>query len=409
MRTCWLVAIGIALVGTSAGSAQPVPAPVAPQLPEIPQVPDRLPPLLPAPQPPGPPPAEVPRPPTAPVIEYDPGYQYLPEQLPERSRRHALEDVCGPPGRWWVDAAADLSWASTRPAPDTVRLRIPDPTTPGATLPGPRLPIGGLDAGQFAPAFSLSFGRWFGDSTTHGVDASFFIRDMNTTFGGYAPDMLVSFPGGTGSSAPQVTAAPAGTVDHFPATLGTFFVTADVNYRNKLFCSDYARLDGVVGYRYAYLGDELYLGDMPSGSSQAFRLNRAAVSNAFNGGQIGLAGEARAGKWYASGSAKIALGVMSTDVTDTGMFAGAQGRTQDGYRRLNSLVPTSWNEFSAMPTVNLQVGRQVTKHARVFVGYSLYYLSRTGRLGDVLNPANTGLPLTDFWVQTISLGAEVRF
>jgi hypothetical protein len=45
----------------------------------------------------------------------------------------------------------------------------------------------------------------------------------------------------------------------------------------------------------------------------------------------------------------------------------------------------------------------------VFVGYSFYYLSRAGRLGDVLNPGNVDLKLTDFWVQSITLGAEFRF
>ena len=67
----------------------------------------------------------------------------------------------------------------------------------------------------------------------------------------------------------KTTAAQPQVVDHFPATIGTFFVTADVNYRNKLFCSDYARLDGLIGYRYAYLGDELYPGDLPNGGRRS--------------------------------------------------------------------------------------------------------------------------------------------
>ena len=39
--------------------------------------------------------------------------------------------------------------------------------------------------------------------------------------------------------------------------------------------------------------------------------------------------------------------------------------------------------------MNVQVGRQVGQHARVFVGYSFQYLSEVARLGDVLNPAAT--------------------
>jgi hypothetical protein len=393
MRTRWLAAVGLALLG-GAARAQPVR-----------EAPCDLPPLLPAPVQPGGPLAEVPRP--GPGVEYDHGYQYLPEQLPAR---RLADEVCGPPGKWWVNTSFDLTWASTRTAPGTVRLRVPDPANPGATVPGPRLPVGGLDAGQFEPAFSLALGYWFGDTQTHGIDASFFVRDANTTFLGYAPGMSVLFPGGTDRSAPRVVVLPdPGVVGAFPATIGTFFTTFDVNYRNKLFCNEYARLDGIAGYRYAFLGDELYPGDLPDGNSTAFRWNRAAVSNTFNGAQLGLAGEVRWDRWYLAGGAKVGLGVMTTKVTDTGMFVGAQGRTAAGFRRLGALVPTEENNFAALPVVNVQVGRQLTPHARVFAGYTFNYLSRVGRLGDVLDPANAGLKTTDFWVQAINLGAEFRF
>jgi hypothetical protein len=59
--------------------------------------------------------------------------------------------------------------------------------------------------------------------------------------------------------------------------------------------------------------------------------------------------------------------------------------------------------------MNVQVGRQLGQHARVFVGYSFQYMSEVARLGDVLNPATTGISYTDFWVQSLSLGFELRY
>ena len=343
-------------------------------------------------------------------IEYDHGYQYLPERLPER-RRHA-EDACGPDGLWWINPSLELAWASRRPAPATVRL----PIAGAGALPGLRLPTGGLDAGRFEAALGLVVGRWFGETNTHGVEASFFVRDANTTFEGLVPGALVFFPGGSDRAAPQVAVLPrvigAQVVGRFPATLGTYFVTADVNYRHKLFCSENARLDALAGYRYAYLGDELYLGDLPADDGRgrsAYRLNRAAVSNAFHAAQVGLAGEVRADGWYAAGSVKVGFGAVTTETTASGLFAAAEGRTANGFRRLGGLTVAERSEFAVMPVLGVQVGRQITPHARVYAGYTFQSLSRVGRLGDALDASNAGLTLTDFCVQSISLGGEFRF
>ncbi len=405
MRTRWLVALGVAVLGVGPARAQPLPAAAPPPIPAR-EPPCDLPPLLPVPQS-NPPLAEVPRPGPA-GVEYDHGYSYLPERLPERRPR---ADVCGPPGGLWVALSLELAWVPTRPAPATVRLRVADPAQPGRTLAGPLVPVGGRSAGRFEAALGLLGGWWFDEAHTRGIEASFFTRDATTTFGGFSNGALVLFPRGTGRAA-QVIAFPdplapfvRGT---FPATLETFFTTVDVNYRHKLLCSDRGRLDVLAGYRYAFLGDELYLGDVPD-DGRDYRRNRAAVSNSFHGGQIGLAGEVRADGWYVAGSAKVAFGATTAETRATGAFAGAEARAGGGFRRLTALGAPDRSEFAVMPTLNLQVGRQVTEHARVFAGYSFQYLNRVARLGDTLSPASTIPTFTDFWVQSVSLGAELRF
>jgi hypothetical protein len=310
-----------------------------------------------------------------------------------------------------VTPSLELAFVPARPAPATVRLRVPDPASLGGTLPGPLVPVEGRSAGRFEAALGLVVGRWFGETNTHGVEASFFLRDANNTFEGASPGSLVLFPRGRGRAA-QVIALPGPVapfvVSTFPATLGTFFATVDVNYRSNLLCSERGRLDWLAGYRYAYLEDELYLGDEPDGCDD-HRLNRAVVSNSFHAGQIGLAGEIRANGWYVAGAVKLAFGVMTAEAEVTGAFFGAEARTPGGFRRLTALTAAERSEFAVMPGFNVQLGRQVTDHIRVFAGYSFNYLSRAARLGDVLNPASTGLTFTDFWVQSIGFGAEFRF
>jgi hypothetical protein len=51
----------------------------------------------------------------------------------------------------------------------------------------------------------------------------------------------------------------------------------------------------------------------------------------------------------------------------------------------------------------------VRDHLRVFAGYSFQYLSRVTRLGDVLDPAAGVAPATDFWVQSVNFGMELRY
>jgi hypothetical protein len=394
----WLAACAAVLSASAAGSAQAQPVP--------PDRPAELPPLL--TPPPANPPATPPAGPPGPVGEYDHSLLYLPPYDPAAAKG---PETCRPLGRWWVNPSLELAWVPTRSVPTDLRLRLPDGA--GGTIPGPILPTAGQNTNNFLAGFGLSAGRFIGDAHTQAVEGSLFFTGASLTFDGFAPGMLVVFPRGAARSPAQVIVLPPPLdttfVGVFPATLSTTFIGADANYRHNLYCSDSARLDALAGYRFAYLRDELYLGDASGGSGDAYRQNRAAVANPFHGGQIGLAGEARWDRWYAGGVAKVAFGAVTPAVSATGFFAGAEGATAAGYAPLPALANSSRTQFAVLPTVSLVVGRQVREHARVFAGYSFQYLSRVARLGDVLDPAATALVSTDFWVQAVNFGVELRY
>jgi hypothetical protein len=338
--------------------------------------------------------------------EYDHGYLYLPETAPL-----SAPDVCRPLGRWWVSPAFELAWMPTRPAPAPIRLRVP---LGAGTVPGPVLPVAGVVPEQFQGGFGLNAGHWLDDSNTRGIEGSLFVLGgSSSTFDAHAPGMLVLFPNGHNRSAPQLLFLPPGSAisGSFPTTLSTWFIGADANYRQNLYCSLNLRLDALGGYRFAYLQDEFYVGDRQNGSTDHYRQNRVSVSNQFQGGQIGLAGEYRANRWFLDGTVKMAFGAVIPSVSASGLMSGAEGGNgSGGYARLAGLTDPTHAQFAVLPTINLTLGKQIRDHTRVFVGYSFQYLSRVTRIGDALDPGTgASVATTDFWVQAVNFGVELRY
>jgi hypothetical protein len=390
----WNPAIVLSLVFVTSGLGQDRPV--------------ELPPLL------TPPPSDAhpvaPLIPRGPAGEYDHGYLYLPQIAPSEVNS---TPTCGPWGRWWIDAALELVWTKPSTLQENLRLRLP--TLMGGTIPGLVLPLEGLQTTQFQSGFELTVGRWFGETNHYGVDASFLtLGGTDQTFLGYALGSLVVFPNGANSSAPQVMVLPpplaTSIVTVFPTTLSTWYTAADVNYRHNLICRPSARIDAIAGYRFAYLQDELYLGEPPNSSADTHGENRAMVSNPFHGGQIGLTGEVRADRWYVMATAKVAFGMVTPAVCATGLFIRAEGvRTVGGRTLLATLSSPTINQFAVLPMLNVTLGRQLGQHTRLFAGYSFQYLSHVGRIGEVLNANLNTLSLTDYWVQSVNLGVEIRF
>jgi hypothetical protein len=354
-------------------------------------------------------PAQAPISPTParPLPDYDHNYLYLPDAVPLTD-----SDACRPLGRWWVSPDLELAWLPTPAAPGSVRLRVP--TASGESIPGPILPLGGVSPERFQGGFGLHAGSWLDEHNTDGLEASLFVLGgSDRTIEGYAPGMLLIFPDGHDRSAPQVLVLPSGTAitGFFPATLSTWFIGADANYRQNVYCSPNLRLDALIGYRFAYLQDELYLGESQDGHGDDYRRNRVSISNQFHGGQLGVAGEFRSNAWYVDGGLKVALGAMTSNVSASGLFAGAEGENASGsYSPLTSLADRSQGRFAVLPTLELSVGRQIRDHTRIFIGYSLQYLSHVVRMGDVLNAANgPNLTATDLWVSAMRFGLELRY
>jgi hypothetical protein len=238
----------------------------------------------------------------------------------------------------------------------------------------------------------------------------------------------------------------------------TQFWGAEANLRRVL-CSgcDY-RLDAFAGFRYLDLRDVLQitenlttLKDFPEPSlnppvqvkagDHFVSIDRFATRNQFYGGQLGLNGEFRRGRWLFGAQAKVGLGCVQQALDIQGSTTLTQAATGNNivapgglYAQPSNIGSHSQSRFAVAPEVGLRVGYQFTDHISAFVGYNFLYLSSVIRPGDqidrsidvrqvpfglgstVMLPPPPGVqhPIalfrtTDFWAQGVNVGLEIRY
>ncbi len=371
---------------------------------------------------------------------------------------------CGPAGRVWADAELLLWWmrgmntpplvtASPSGTPRALAGVIGAPTT--RVLFGDERIDNDLTAG-----FRVRAGFWLDDCQTCGLEGSYFFLGPQTTNRTFtcldAPVIARPFidvnPGVPNPFGAAVAGfgSPNSELVCFPGVLNgtvnvharTFFEGFDVNARHNLWCGCDYRLDLLAGYRYLRLEDELDVTEnltvltaanpaIPLGTT-FFVQDRFGTTNTFNGGQIGVAGERRSGRWVLSGRTLVALGNTHSEVNIAGV---TQAVTPGGAVITNAggllTQPTNMgrfedDRFAVVYESQAALGYQVTEGIRAFVSYSFLYWSNVSRAGDQIDlvvnssqiPPGTlvGAPRpafvrhdTDFWAQGISFGVEVRY
>jgi hypothetical protein len=309
------------------------------------------------------------------------------------------------------------------------------------------------------PGFRVRAGLWLDDCNTCGIEGSYFFLNerTNKTFTCLdAPIIARPFidvnPGVPNPLGAAVIAfgAPNSELVCLPGVLtGTINIDAktdlygfDANYRHNLICECDHRVDLIVGYRYVNLTDRLGITEdllvttnanpaIPAGTSFIVHDQFDAI-NDFNGGQIGLAGERRYGRWYMGGRGLIGMGDTHAQVEISGF---TRATTPAGGVMLNSggllTQPTNIgvfkdDTFSMFYESQAIAGYQVTNGIRAFMSYSYLYWQHVTRAGDQIDivvnssqiPPGTLVgaarpafihKTTDFWAQGVSFGLEVRY
>jgi Putative beta barrel porin-7 (BBP7) len=179
----------------------------------------------------------------------------------------------------------------------------------------------------------------------------------------------------------------------------------DFNLRRKLWGGSNTYIDGLIGYRFLSLTDNLAItesstrltpvvpvaGDPSSLVVSGAAFDRFRTSNQFNGGQLGTAMGFNVGRWTFDFRGLLGLGETSSSVDISGAQSvvrtdGTTAVSPGGLLALNSNVGHFYHEeFAIVPEFNFNVGYDICSHVRIFAGYSLLYWSSVLRPGDVIN------------------------
>jgi hypothetical protein len=361
-----------------------------------------------------------------------------------------LHGMCGG-DRWWASAEYLLWWTRGTQLPLLVAT---GPTASTAVIPV----VDGSFGQSLHSGARFGAGWWFSDSQCRGIDARFFFLGVNgTTFATNTAEVpvlvrpFINVNPTVGTPLPvDVISAPGIAAGGVAVHLQNSLWGAEVNYRRNLLACDCSRLDALVGYRFLNFKEQLTISEagiltsptppppMMTGTA-AFAFDQFRAENNFHGGQIGLAGEIRRGRWTVDGRAAVAFGTVFQTADVTGgqvqLLPGAAVPTvtPGGLLALPgaNIGHYSQTKFAVVPEVGVNFGYNLTPNWKVFVGYNFLYLSSVIRPAGLINPNvdaaripnfTNGVPVlpgpgqpspvfrtSDFFAQGISFGMQFRW
>lgn len=354
--------------------------------------------------------------------------------------------------QYWVSAEYLLWWTKSTQVPTL--LTSSSPQFNGIPGQGDTYPV---LAGSFGDSFHsgarFGGGWWFGNEQRRGIDTRFLFLfrsgdDFATNTNAYPllarPFFNANTPVGPFA---EVVGAPGLAFGGVAASLQNSLWGAEVNYRRFLCGNPCARFDWLAGFRYLNFKEQLSVTEtfvrtpgspMTIGSPAVAGMiqDQFRAENNFYGGQIGMTGEIRRGRWFVDGRATIAFGTVHQTAQIGGgqalAFAnGSVAQFPGGLLALPgaNIGSFSQDKFAVMPEVGVNLGYHITPHLRVFVGYNFLYLSNVlraadtidtvvdaGRVPNFLNnppPVLPGAPRpapqfreSDFWAQGINFGIQ---
>ncbi len=202
------------------------------------------------------------------------------------------------------------------------------------------------------------------------------------------------------------------------------------------------RRDWLIGYRNFSFDETLSINastlitnppdgsNVPAGTLSEVQ-DRFDIENRFHGLDIGMAGNYHQGRWSMDYLAKVALGIMTSDVAVSGQTVN----TVTGFSPFNlegglfsqetNIGSHDESNFAVIPEVNLNLGYGVTQNLDFTVGYTFILVSRVTRAGTMdravdegllfdLDPINSNRPEADFgddvyFLHGLNIGMTGRF
>jgi len=198
------------------------------------------------------------------------------------------------------------------------------------------------------------------------------------------------------------------------------------------------RVDLLAGYRYYRFEDRLAVREQlvaidPIFEGTTFDIHdRFRADNEFHGGEFGLRSRFHYGCWSLEILAKLALGnnhqVVVINGSTTTAIPNLVPITEPGglLAGRTNLGRFEVDQFTLVPQLGVELGCQLTRRLRGYVGYNLLYWAHLQRAADQIDfevdqrntpPLQAGgtthpepqLFSNDFWAQGLNFGLECRF
>jgi hypothetical protein len=318
----------------------------------------------------------------------------------------------------------------------------------------------------------FTFGCWFNECQQAGIDGSYFFLGQESQRVTVSPNQFPSITrpilvpnivnGAPLGEFGELVTFPNISTGSLSVKTSTYFWGADANIRETLWCCkgcDWGRRAEVfTGFRYLSLDETMLIRENPTSlvptqdvingvvvtspaGTQRLVSDDFLTHNQFYGWQLGVDWEWRRERWSLSARTAVALG----DTHQTLVINGSTTQIRPGAAPMafnGGLLASQTNigrhtrdVFSVSPEVRVNLGYQVTRGIRAFVGYNFLYWSNVIRPGDQIDrvvdvallpiaPTGPGgLPIppsgqarptvlfnsNDYWAQGLNFGMELRW
>jgi hypothetical protein len=359
---------------------------------------------------------------------------------------------CGPEGAVWASAEYLFLFLKNGHVPPLVSV---GPASSAGILGNGAVTAFGPGSdlvGQDRSAARFTVGGWLDEDHLWGVEGSgFFLPSSNKNIR-FAGD---GSPGSQAIGRPffnpllmaedaEAVATPGSLAGAVGVSTSSELWGAGANLVCNVCCDCSYRVDALVGFQYLNLDERLTVTEnlavLPGvpviGGTRFDIIDQFQTNSHFYGGQIGARVEHSWCGWYARVSGLLGVGVVSESVdvfgaTRTTSPTGAVTAQPGGLLALRSNIGHyERDQFAVVPQGSVMLGYQVTSNLRAWVGYTFLYCSNVVRPGDQIDrvvnptllPSSSGLvpPVppnrpaftfrdSDFWVQGITAGVELRF
>jgi hypothetical protein len=271
-----------------------------------------------------------------------------------------------PPHSWFSGLCPDLEqfWLSA----DYLLWVMRSEHVPALVTTNTSVLIGNTDVNQGTFSGGLfTGGVWLDDDHIFGFEGSYlFLAEQSRTFSAAGSTLTAT----TGLQGAEAT--------------GVIGLTG----------SDHYGVEMLFGFRYLALKDFLGL------TGAAINpLDQFDTHNHYYAGQVGIRAESCYHGWLLGMVGKLALGANEETLDTAGASPGHFAHSQ----------------FAVVPEFGIQLGYQLSRHARLVAGYTLVYWSEVVRSGDqivgVTGPTAAAFSFhqTDFWAQGGNFGLEFRY